>query len=430
MSEVTSREKGKSSSSSQDKEISSRKKRKLFVVSSELLTIDPDSQLKNDHESITAAEIPSKMKKKKKRKKETVLDEENDKNTTAEISRKKKKRKTGLDEEADVTTRKHKGKKKLRRTGDVEVNEEGGVITIGDIYRLPDKDRVPPLIYSACQLIFEEKVPVSEANKAYQGHCVPNKKSERKELRRSFNVRFAGYYEEQDSMILERFSELMSKLQTNGKDFLELVKTKCSGKDQSELHQSMWGTIDVRNIIGLYVGQDITNKIAFTNYNRLLKLVLDSPILNKYTPVEVKKTRKCPKWTHDEDKVLLSHVLHCHSSVERIDQLLNQQADWDEIASTADFPDRSGKSLREHWQRSVYPALVDELEPRENLLYKKQLLQAMKAENVRSRTEVDWEKLEKMFWPKTRAILVRHFEILVIVVFNFTFVAMQLPEPV
>ena len=63
MSEVTSREKGKSSSSSQDKEISSRKKRKLFVVSSELLTIDPDSQLKNDHESITAAEIPSKMKK-------------------------------------------------------------------------------------------------------------------------------------------------------------------------------------------------------------------------------------------------------------------------------------------------------------------------------------------------------------------------------
>ena len=61
----------------------------------------------------------------------------------------------------------------------------------------------------------------------------------------------------------------------------------------------------VRNIIGLYVGQDLPHKLAYYNYDRLITLVLhDSPRLWKknYTldPNKMKDRNK-KRWALKED---------------------------------------------------------------------------------------------------------------------------------
>ena len=48
--------------------------------------------------------------------------------------------------------------------------------------------------------------------------------------------------------------------------------------------------------------------------------------------------------------------------MDQIENISIIQVDWDGIAATMEFGERSGKMLREQFQRTVYPALVDELE--------------------------------------------------------------------
>ena len=48
--------------------------------------------------------------------------------------------------------------------------------------------------------------------------------------------------------------------------------------------------------------------------------------------------------------------------MDQIENISIIQVDWDGIAASTEFGERSGKMLREQFQRTVYPALVDELE--------------------------------------------------------------------
>ena len=260
-------------------------------------------------------------------------------------------------------------------------------------------------IMTACEFILEENVPVSPLNIAYTGHSLPPREK-KKELRAKFQAKFGGYFTEQDEMILKRFNDLMLEVGSDGKEFLESVQEKCSFLPQADVKMHKKRRIGVRNIIGLHVGQDIPYKIAFTHYDRLIKLVLEKSMRGIYVPVVEKKARKSGRWTMKEDKAMIMQVLLSHPSVEKISHLNSQTINWDEIAASKEIPDRTAKMLREHWQRSVYPALVDDVNARSVLLYKKQLLEAILAQNVPDRKEINWDALEQMFKPRTRAMLV------------------------
>ena len=75
----------------------------------------------------------------------------------------------------------------------------------------------------------------------------------------------------------------------------------------------------VRNIIGLYVGQDLPHKLAYHNYDRLITLVLhDSPRLWKknYTldPNKMKDRNK-KQWALKEDVDLLESVIKTQKKI-------------------------------------------------------------------------------------------------------------------
>ena len=276
---------------------------------------------------------------------------------------------------------------------------------IKDLYQMPRLYEVTEDIMTACEYILKENVPVSPLNVAYTGNSVPPK-VKKKELRARFQAKFGGYFTEQDDMILKRFRDLMLEVGSDGKEFLESVQEKCSFLPQAEVKMHKKRKIGVRNIIGLYVGQDIPHKIAFTHYDRLIKLVLEKSMRANYVPVVEKKARRSPRWTMKEDKSMIKQVLLSTPSVEKISDLNSQTINWDEIAASKQVPDRTAKMLREHWQRSVYPALVDDVNARSILLYKKQLLEAILAQNVPDRKEINWDELEQMFKPRPRAMLV------------------------
>merc|ERR1719470_88297 len=106
--------------------------------------------------------------------------------------------------------------------------------TIGDLYRLPSRKKVPLVLFQACQFIFSQKTPVSQLNTVYTGHCVPREREYRRILRKRFGAKFGNFYEEQDLMIMRRFNTLVE-----GKaEFCNFLNTYCSGKDQKELHRS------------------------------------------------------------------------------------------------------------------------------------------------------------------------------------------------
>ena len=154
-------------------------------------------------------------------------------------------------------------------------------------------------------------------------------------------------------------------------------------------------------------GQDIPNKIAFIHFSRLVKLALKASPLSNYVPVAAAKKVSRVKWTAEDHNLLLRLVLDQQQSVDLPENISTEVVNWDTIAaSTEAFGERTGKNLREQFQRAVYPALVDELDATSILHYRRELLTAIRQQGAHSRREIDWGKLQSLFWPKTRAILV------------------------
>ena len=156
----------------------------------------------------------------------------------------------------------------------------------------------------------------------------------------------------------------------------------------------------------MYYAQDIPNKIAFINFSRLIKLAFQTSPISKYVPVVTPKKFTRVQWTAEEHQLLLRRVLEAQVTVDLIENINIMVVDWDGIAASMNFGERTGKNLREQFQRTIFPALVDELEPRSILNYRQNLLTAIRDQGAHSRQQIDWAQLQGMFWPKTRAILV------------------------
>ena len=168
----------------------------------------------------------------------------------------------------------------------------------------------------------------------------------------------------------------------------------------------------VRNIIGLYVGQDLPHKLAYHNYDRLITLVLhDSPRLWKknYTldPNKMKDRNK-KRWALKEDVDLLESVIKTQKKiVTSVEGIEDDHVDWSSLAEQKTrYGDRSRQNLREHWKRRIYPALINESDVRELLRFRQKLLKKISKQGATIRNDIDWDKLAKKFHPKTKTCLV------------------------
>ena len=119
----------------------------------------------------------------------------------------------------------------------------------------------------------EQNIKVSPLNKAYTGHSDIRDKDLRNELRAKYGAKFSKHTAHEDSLILKRLGKLKrANLVEDFDMFIHTLFDFCKGE---RLQRKSDRQLGVRNIIGLYVGQDLPQKPAYYNYDRLITLLLD-----------------------------------------------------------------------------------------------------------------------------------------------------------
>ena len=165
--------------------------------------------------------------------------------------------------------------------GGVENNCQERVLTIKDMYRMPKRKKTDPSLYAVLLNIMEQNIKVSPLNKAYTGHSDIRDKDLRNELRAKYGAKFSKHTAHEDSLILKRLGKL--KRANLVEDFDMFIHTLFDFCRSEGLQRKSDRQLGVRNIIGLYVGQDLPQKPAYYNYDRLITLLLDdSPRLVKF----------------------------------------------------------------------------------------------------------------------------------------------------
>ena len=145
--------------------------------------------------------------------------------------------------------------------------------TISHYYRLPKKEELPEELYDMAVFILEQNLEVSPLNRAYRGHTIPPTKEARDTLKKDFGTSWGNYHEVEDSAILRRLGELEAAGVV--KDRVRLchqLRDHCGRRARSR------PCLGIRNILGLWVGQDIPHKIAFLHVQRMVALIEGSSI--------------------------------------------------------------------------------------------------------------------------------------------------------
>jgi len=345
-------------------------------------------------------------KKKKKKKKDKLIKYEsmnaNDINSDSSLFQNKVKKK-----------KKHKScKKDIDRIHFDPNSNPPPEYRICDIYSSPDSEIITFQLLNVTNYILSENIPVNLLNAFYTKNYEPNPGEEmRDHLVREYQVIFAHFTEEEDEKIISRLKLLISKgLITDLKAFIEQLNEQngfdSKGKDKS-----------TRNIVGLYVGQDLQRRLAYSICQRLVFLALGSNIKNKYREKREsegqQKLRGKPKfWSLDEDQELLEMVLRSRSGkgIIPVEQCVEDKVDWDTIGEKFEEYGRTKKLVRERWNRKLKVMLLENEEDTEAVFgYHRSLLEHVAALGVKERKEIRWKEVAKTFHPKTSSALSQDF---------------------
>jgi len=271
-------------------------------------------------------------------------------------------------------------------------------VNVQNMYRLPKKKKVPRVIYNVCRYIFAQNIQVSDLNKKYTGHCVPRDKKYRGHLRRKYGAKFGRYYQEQDNMILSRFEELVTQgIVQDIQIFCRLLGVHCNGKDQKKLYKSQ-RNIDVRNVIGLFVGQDMPEKLAAVHCLRLIKLVLGSSYLfRRRQPVEQAtpaRRKKASTWSIRDEKSLIEWVVAAGANAVHDPTMV----DWE---GAGEWLGRDEEAVRVHWIKVLHPTLMCDANPLSVMEYRKRLLKEVIKRKPGNIKDIDWVHLSAKFSPRS-----------------------------
>ena len=289
------------------------------------------------------------------------------------------------------------------------------IITIKDLYKLPSRSKTPGPIFAVCVHILSKHIEVSPLNRACKKHFWIRKRNHREELRRKYGARFRAHNDHQDSLILKRFAELKkANLFNDFEEFCSLLKKFTSFKERTRSNHKDKRNMRLRNIIGLFVGQDIPDKLAFHNYDRLLYLVLSrsqSYVWRRNSEVDPErmKNRSAVRWTLEEDLELLQEVISAQVNIDNVADIEIMHVDWDKFCEEQRFRGRSRQNIREHWQQRIYPALVEEFDLTEFLKFRINLMTRIQDQGATFRCEIDWDELAVIFHPRTNRMLQTNF---------------------
>merc|ERR1719508_111496 len=225
------------------------------------------------------------------------------------------------------------------------------------------------------------------------------------------------FTDEEDTLILTRIKFLVdSKIITNAKAFLDQLNDQ-NGKTQRREKEKT-----TRNIVGLYVGQDLQNRIAHVITQRLIFLLTGSSLTNPYlenkkkedTIVGLQYKTKQPKkcWSLDEDKILVEMVLRNRigQGFVPVEHVVESNVDWDNIGEYFKEFGRTKQTVRERWNRTVKVMLLEVEQELETIYeYQKSLLDHVLKMGVKDRKEIRWKEVAKVFAPKTSSVLSQDF---------------------
>jgi len=286
---------------------------------------------------------------------------------------------------------------------------------IGDKYCSPDPDIITGQLWAVTDYILRQNIPINRVNAFYTKNFEPNTE-DRIEMRdylvQKYQVIFDHFTEEEDQKILNRLNLLINMgLITDLKGFVEQLN-ELNRLDVKRTHKS------VRNIVGLYVGQDLQRRLAYSICQRLVFLRLGFNMKNTHR-LKKQESEGTPKlkgkikfWSLDEDKLLVEMVLQNRSGtgIMPVEKCVEQEVDWDKIVEKFEEYGRTKRLLRERWNRKLKVMLLEnEEDPEAVFEYRINLLEHVAGLGVKDKKEIIWKDVAKTYTHKTSSALNQDF---------------------
>ena len=271
---------------------------------------------------------------------------------------------------------------------------------IANMYNKPRKEVVGTKLYAFCSYILDKNIMISPLNQELDrfsallriaigiaiasglGKLTNQEYTEnslgqpsfklgawKTQLEEMYKLKTGYWTEEEDEALKSKSDELVEEgLCDDAKDLAKLINSQNGPAGWAAIQER---DLSVRNIVGLYLGQDLPQRLAFECGQRFLEVVDGTSQLSKRTKVRTEKVRKLKeekppppksrrKWTLEEDKALMDLVLKKKSGgYKKIADLDNrplgsraeQRIPWETFSQ--EFENRGANDLRDHWQVSL-----------------------------------------------------------------------------
>jgi len=288
---------------------------------------------------------------------------------------------------------------------------------IADIYCPPNPEIITGELYNVVMYILNENISISMANAVWTHSCMPTDvKSKEKML--NLGVKMNKFTEEEDSFIHERIKFLKdNKVISNMKEFVTQLNNQNGNTHKHEKDKA------TRNIVGLFIGKDLPNRLAHEVTQRLIYLVTGTSLKNTYQynlnekrkqGMEFHIKQKHREWSLDEDEILIKNVLKDKFSSKfiPIKEVNDQDIDWVVVSENLVEYGRTPQLVRERWLRTVKVILMegeDLDQDHDRHKYRKELLLHILNSGVTDRKEIRWKEVATHFYPKTSAMLSQDF---------------------
>jgi len=320
------------------------------------------------------------------------------------------------DQSFNCSVKKEKGRedilKKYQRTPGSSKHET----LITDIYCPPDPEIIQGELYNVVMYILNKNISISEANTYWTNNCNPSDKELKGNLEK-LGVRLFNFTEQEDACIQSRIKLLVdTKVISNIKEFTTQLNNQNGNTHRNTKDKA------TRNIVGLYVGQDLPNRLAHTVTQRLIFLLTGTSIDNSYQHKLKQKRQQGVKlikqqhreWKMEEDKILIRSVLKDQhkQGYKSIKDVHEKNVDWAVVAEPLTEYGRTQQLVRERWLRTVKVTLMegDDLNlQQDRQVYRKELLQYILDLGVMDKKEIRWKEVATHFYPKTSSMLSQDF---------------------
>jgi len=254
-------------------------------------------------------------------------------------------------------------------------------------------------ILKAVSWILESDIQVDRLNQKVKRNFVDEKHTSTSRIVQEFGCEFSFFTEAEDSEILDRLNFLVKNKVISGAQALcdEL-------KDKQRIHKH------AGRIIGLYLCQNLQNRLAYYVTDRMLRLV--AKLTKKDEPT--KSSVRIP-WTYEEENFLAKCVLFDRASRRfiRVEKLDEKTVDWANVTERLiEFgrENSTRQNVRERWTRVIKGMLVeDEQEVEVTYSYRKRLIEHVMRLNVGDKREIRWKEVAQHFPPKTSSMLSQDF---------------------